>query len=383
MKILDRYVAKNFLIGYAIAFMVLIGLRVMIDLFVNIDEFTEHRDLTAIEVLFNIINFYGTQCSIYFRDFAGIITVVAAVFSLGKMTRNNELIAIMASGVSLKRVIAPIIVLSILLTGILVVDQEFVIPSLANQLVRSHDDLPGHQVYGVRCLTDNNGSVINAAQFNEATQTLEYPSIIIKEPIGQDKWETLGWITADKAVYDDQAGEWVFSSTVLDPVTLNERHIGGVYQKISAPGAGEEKTSYEIKSYKSDLTPEAIPVRRTEQYTSLLSSKQLSQLAKHGTKVRDRAKLYLQKHTRVTDPIINILMLLVALPVLVCRDAKAMKTAIIVSFITTLGCFVMNFVCKMLGTEVFFNQIRPDFWAWLPVILFSVVAVLEVDSMKT
>ena len=36
MKILDRYVAKSFLIGYVIAFCVLVGLRIIIDLFVNI-----------------------------------------------------------------------------------------------------------------------------------------------------------------------------------------------------------------------------------------------------------------------------------------------------------------------------------------------------------
>ena len=40
MRILDRYVGKNFLIGYFIAFCVLTGLRIIIDLFVNLDEFT-------------------------------------------------------------------------------------------------------------------------------------------------------------------------------------------------------------------------------------------------------------------------------------------------------------------------------------------------------
>jgi lipopolysaccharide export LptBFGC system permease protein LptF len=31
MSILDKYVAKNFLVGYVIAFCVLIGLRIIID----------------------------------------------------------------------------------------------------------------------------------------------------------------------------------------------------------------------------------------------------------------------------------------------------------------------------------------------------------------
>ena len=51
MKILDRYVAKSFLIGYAIAFCVLIGLCTIIDLFVNLDEFTEHADLNVAAII--------------------------------------------------------------------------------------------------------------------------------------------------------------------------------------------------------------------------------------------------------------------------------------------------------------------------------------------
>ena len=87
MKILDRYVVKNFLIGYAIAFGVLIGLRVIMDLFVNLDEFTEHASLSAMGVARNILVFYALNVTLYFRDFAGMITVVAAAFSLGKMVR--------------------------------------------------------------------------------------------------------------------------------------------------------------------------------------------------------------------------------------------------------------------------------------------------------
>ena len=384
IKILDKYVAKNFLIGYAISFLVLIGLRMMIDLFVNIDEFTEHKNLTTVNILSNIIIFYGTQCSLYFRDFAGIITVVAAVFSLGKMTKNNELIAVMASGVSLKRVIAPIIILALLLTGILIIDQELIIPSIANQLTRSHDDLPGHQAYSISCLTDSKGSVINSSMYEEATETLHNPSIILKTQLEPGKWKTLGWITADKATFDHSTNSWVFSSQIINPETKEIKTFGGTLQRITIPGKDSEMDPIaDVKAYKSDLTPELIPIRRKEQFTSLLSSAQLNELAKHGTKVRDQAKLYIQKNTRITDPIINLIMLLVALPILVCRDARNMKSAIIISFSTTMACFIASFVCKMLGTEMFFNQIRPLLFAWLPVLIFLPVAVVELDSMKT
>ena len=59
MKILDRYIVRNFLTGYVISFCVLIGLRIIIDLFVNLDEFTEHADLGTFAVIKNILIFYG------------------------------------------------------------------------------------------------------------------------------------------------------------------------------------------------------------------------------------------------------------------------------------------------------------------------------------
>ncbi len=115
MRILDRYIAKSFLVGYLISFFVLIGLRTIIDLFVNLDKFAKHADLGAWSVLRQTATYYGLNMTLYFRDIAGVIVVVAAAFSLGKMVRANELVAMIASGVSAKRIVTPILVLSALL----------------------------------------------------------------------------------------------------------------------------------------------------------------------------------------------------------------------------------------------------------------------------
>ena len=79
MKTLDKYIIKNFITGYLVAFAVLIGLCVVIDLFVNLDEFAENiDDLGGWGVCKNMIGFYGAQSALYFREFAGMITVIAA-----------------------------------------------------------------------------------------------------------------------------------------------------------------------------------------------------------------------------------------------------------------------------------------------------------------
>jgi len=363
VKTLDKYILKNFLVGYVIAFAVLLGLRVIIDLFVNLDEFTEHPDLTALQVVANMLVFYGLNSTLYFRDFAGIITVMAAVFSLAKMVRSNEFVAMMASGVSLKRVIAPVVLVSILLAGLLVLDQEVVIPRLGDKLTRDEDDIPGQESYPVRFLADQNGSLIFAPRFDAETSTLHYPTILTRRRTPDAVlWEPTGKISAAKATYNPRMKSWDL--------------INGRFMKKDSTDPPEP-----IDYYTTDITPKDILMRRKSEYKTLLSWSQLVALEKHGTRIRDLTELYSQKHFRVTDPIINVVMLLVCLPILVCRDPKSMKTAVVAGFVLTGACLMTVFVSKMLATEAFMNKI--EFWAWLPIFIFLPAALFELDAMKT
>lgn len=219
MKILDKYVAKNFLIGCAISLCMLVGLRIVIDAFVNLDEFTENTNIGVLAVITNIFTYYAIQSTLYFRDFAGMIPVVAAAFSLGKMVKYNELTAMMASGVSLKRIVAPIVVLAIAITGILIIDQELIIPSVSSQLVRSKKVLPGQESYSVWFISDASGSLLCAKKFDTKSSTLQEP-IILTRARKPDSivWEPTGWIEAETAKYDFKNHNWILNKGTFTPV---------------------------------------------------------------------------------------------------------------------------------------------------------------------
>ena len=367
MRILDRYIAKNFLFGYAIAFSVLIGLRVIVDLFINLDEFSEHLDLGTLAVVRSILVFYGLNTAVYFRDLAGVITVVAAVFSLGKMVRDNELVAILASGVSAQRVVGPILGLALFFTGLWLADQELLIPSISDKLARGHGDVPGEEYYKAWFITDGNGSLICAPRYYVKTATFDRPVIITRRPTDRPGiWAVTGRITADKAVFNRETASWDL--------------VNGSFVSTEAEDAPQPLRSYVAPG----LVPKDIPVVCESEYKSLFSSRQLSILAAQKANIRDMADLYSQKHFRITEPLINLTMLMVSLPVLICRDPKAMKSAIIVSFALTAACFVAMFACKMLSTEVIFaGRVMPELWAWLPVFVFLPVAFIELDAMRT
>lgn len=368
MKILDKYVAKNFLTGYLISFCVLMGLRIMTDLFVNVDEFTENAEMSTMQVLSSIIVYYGRNSLLYFRDFAGMITVVAAVFSLGKMTKHNELTAIMASGVSLKRVIAPILLLSLFFTGLHIVDEEFLIPPMADKLVRSHDAAAKELFYDMWFISDSHGNLFCSPQYNVAEEVIINPTIIKRKQKekGSVLWDVTGIIRADSARYDSKSKQWLLTNGMLLTISHNQ----------------DDKSHQPIKACPSDLLPKDIPVRRQSAHMDLLSSYDLMRLAKQNPK--DTARLYAQKNFRFTDPIINFIMLMISLPVLVCRDPKGLKSAVFISFGLTSLCYVLTFISKVFACDITIaGRVMPELWAWLPIFIFVPIAFIELDSMKT
>jgi lipopolysaccharide export system permease protein len=368
MKILDRYIAKSFLVGYLISCSVLMGLRVVIDLFVNLDEFAKHVDLGMWAVLRNTVTYYGLNMTLYFRDIAGVIIVVAAAFSLGKMVRNNELVAMIASGVSAKRIVTPILILALVFTGLAVADQELVIPAISDKLARSAGDTGTKESYSIAFLMDTNNSLIHSMRYDVDAMSFYRPTIITRRPLPDRPgvYEVTGRISADLATFNPGTGDWDL--------------VHGVFVSTDSAVNPKPVASY----HAADLLPKEIAIRRKSGYNSLLSSRQLAALAAQQTKIKDMAQLVSQKHFRITDPIINLTMLMVSLPVLICRDPRTMKSAVLVSFALTAACFLVTFVCKMFATEIVFaGRVMPELWAWLPVFIFMPIAFIELDSMKT
>ena len=107
MKILDRYVLISFLKNYLIAFMVLVGLYVVLDMVFNFDELVEIQNKaqeTGMQTVFGLLrdigDYYFYQSFLIFVHLAGIIPVVAAAFTLMRLSRFNELTAMLAAGVA-------------------------------------------------------------------------------------------------------------------------------------------------------------------------------------------------------------------------------------------------------------------------------------------
>jgi hypothetical protein len=225
-------------------------------------------------------------------------------------------------------------------------------------------------------IPDGNGSLICSQRFDVETSTLQKPTILLRRPTSKSGiWEVTARIDAGKAVDSDRTGRWALYT--IDPSSGQWLPYGLRTER------GSQNGPQRVTSYDSDITAKVIPIMCQSEQKTLLSLVQLNALAAQGTQVRDQAQLYSQKHFRITDPLINLVMLMISLPLLVCRDPKSVKSAVLVSFSLTGVCFIVTFVCKILAAEVVFDKVMPELWAWLPVFIFLPVAFIELDAMKT
>ncbi len=185
MKTLDRYIVRSFLTTALLFFAVMISMRVMADLAFNMDDFTTRFTQLKIDNLWTkityVFSYYGYQSLIYFMELGGVIIVASAAFTLATMNHSNELTAMLASGVSLHRVTAPIVLCAMVLGGMVFVDQEFIIPRVADRLVLKRGEVAAIKQFRVTLIPDSKGTVWWAKNFHGGTRRMDKPAVVLRD----------------------------------------------------------------------------------------------------------------------------------------------------------------------------------------------------------
>ena len=138
MWILDRQRYLNFFKAYVVCFITLIGLYIVIDVFANIDEFAKRAKGLAMLRLMG--RFYLVHSTLIYDRLFGVITMMAAIFTVTWMQRSNELIAMLAAGIGTRRVIRPVLVSAILVNGLAIANQEWLMPQFGEELLKEANE---------------------------------------------------------------------------------------------------------------------------------------------------------------------------------------------------------------------------------------------------
>src|SRR5262245_11057204 len=156
MKLLDRLLIASYIKAYLICLVSMLGLYVVVDLFTNIDDFTQHHS-GLIEVLTHIGRYYGYKVSQIFDRLCEPIVLLAAMFTIAWVQRSNELLPLLSAGVPTRRAVRPVLFSRILFLTLSVLNQELVIPHIAGYLMTNRDDPDGLKDIVVQGAFEPNG----------------------------------------------------------------------------------------------------------------------------------------------------------------------------------------------------------------------------------
>ncbi|MBI4719280.1 MAG: LptF/LptG family permease [Planctomycetes bacterium] len=367
ISILDRYLLRSLAFNYFVALAVMISLYVVLDMFVNMDEFTEHGYPVA-TVLANIVSYYAPNVCLYFSQLSGVITLVACMAALARARKFNELTAILASGVSLYRVAAPVVAFGLTTTVLLVIDTEWVIPSVAHLLARDRDDVDGKRAYEVLFLRDRNDSLLSAGQFHPLTRDLRRLLVLTRDESGS----VARTLEADRATWHHPPGLPEQGRWKLERGRLTTRAAA----ETAGLGPQTTESTTLVEWYDSDLSPLAIQLRQTEGWVRYLSLRQLDRLLKSGSP--DRWEILQTKHARIAAPLVSMVLLLLGLPFFLDRAPASVLSDAGGCTLACGLCYVATFVAQSIRPES--QSALP---AWIPIFIFATVAMVLIDRIRT
>ena len=361
-KHIDWLLIKGYFKSYAICLISLLTLYVVVDLFMHLDDFTGHHARGLGDVTRRIGYYYGFRMPQFFDRMCEAVVLLAAMFTVAVMQRNNEQVPLLSAGVSTRRIVAPVLVCAFLMLGLSVANQELLIPRIADKLGLDRSDPDGIKDTFTRPYYEPNGILLEGDRAVRGKKTIRNFRCLIPDKITGNQIH----ISAREAEYQPEAGRWALSGST--PVNLDA--IPGLLE-VTDGAAGR----YYLYTRHADF--EAMV--RNPKWFNMTSTRKLYLELQRPESTR-LAAIAVQFHTRLTRPLLGMVLVLLGLSVIL-RDQN--RNVFISSGVCLALCglfFAAMHACRMLGDN---ELISPALAAWLPVLGFGPFAVVLFDAVHT
>jgi lipopolysaccharide export system permease protein len=123
VTLLNRYILAQFIRTFFIVAAAFIAIYILIDFFEKIDNF-----LGADKSIWLVLKFFLLSIPFIVDMLGPVLILLAGVISLGLLSHNNELTAMMAGGIHMRTIINPILIGALLFTMLFLAMAQWVLP---------------------------------------------------------------------------------------------------------------------------------------------------------------------------------------------------------------------------------------------------------------
>ena len=362
MSTFDRYILRRFWHVFVVSFIAMMGLYIVIDAFNNVDNFFNEGESGTLGVMWTMARFYAFRSCMFFDIIGGIVSVTAVTVVLSLILRHGELNPVLSAGIPTYRLLFPLLWGTVMVSAVMVINKELIMPRIADELQieagkTGEEDEPVEPVQDYATLIGISGDRLFPAR-NAMTQ----PAFTLPAPAIVDEFAPVSGSEAIFLPADERRPRsgWLIKNAnpPFDKLKLNLTKAG---RAIVMPGAAADEifVATEIgfeRLYRPGKTDD------------LVSTPELIRRIKSPAfdphTVREHS---LHLHQRFTQPILNVLLLFLVLPLIIRREARGLVVSMALSGLMQGVVFGAGQTFQWLAFNT--NTIGPDLAAWGPVIV--------------
>ncbi|MEM7655671.1 MAG: LptF/LptG family permease [Bacteroidota bacterium] len=351
MKILDRYILRQFLTTFAFILGMFVVICLLVDLVEKIDDFID-KDPPIGEIIFdyylNFIPYYGLLLM-------PVCVFLAVIFFTSRMAGRTELIPLLSVGVSFYRLLAPYILTAILLAGVSFYFKAYQLPSATNTRIEFE-----YKYFKKRRISSTKhihkkvapDTYVYISYYNERRK--EGHTFALER---FDEKEVITKIAARKIIWVDSTEKWRLENVDI-------RHLP---DKIN-----ETIEKHKFVDTTFLLTPDDIFIK--EQWAETMS---LPALADYITLEEMRGsdilkELYVERHRRYSDPVALIILTLIGYAMSSRKSRGGVALRIGLGLITAFSYIAVLFI----GTAIAGDRLEPWIAVWAPNAIYLGIAML-------
>ena len=372
MKLIDKYLLRTFLVPLFYCLTAFILIFVIFDLFNNMQDFVEAK--TAFRLVAFYYLFLIPSCLVYIVPISLLLSIL---YSLSSLTKNNELTAMRASGVSLLRLMVPFVAVGFLASLVVAGINETIGPRSAywtDQFLRAEKHKDKYNVYQATDLAYKNTREHREwfiGSFHSHTYDMANIRITQQREDGSDEakiWARQGqWLD----------GEWWFTDVIKQEYLPNGRPKGGPVEL----NFGMKQKSISM----SDLTEKPIDFinalkdarENPEQFSSRELYDYIIRNDSFSPDVIARAKT--DFHSRMAMPWTCVIVTLLGIPL---GSQTGRKGAFIGIFLALSLFFSFYFIINVFLALGKGQHIPPAVAGWTPNLLYTAVGLILLRRMR-
>src|SRR6266849_3516099 len=350
--LLDDYVLRDFFINLGLILATFLVLVLVFTLFELLG------DIIRNQTPFTVVAEYLVNVAPYLLyNVAPLVMLLAVLITFGLMQRSNEIVAVKATGISIYRIVTPVLVAALFLAAGLFLADQFYLPHTNKRQEALHNQIKGKpaQTYlrpDRKWIFGQNNDIYYYQFFDPDRDQFAKVTVFQIDPAN---FTISRRIHAERAHWAEHLNRWIYEQgwdRSLNGSAIANYHP---FEVATFPELGETPSYFkkEVKQY-SEMNYEEL-------------NRYIGDLQQSGF---DVVRLRVQLHKKFSYPLITLVMAVLAVPFALSTGKKGAVAGVAVAVGIAVFYTVVSRLFEAMGD---LSQLPPALAAWSPDLIFCLV----------